>query len=378
MRDLERSIYARQTAAGVVYDVRVTIKGHGRKFKGGFKSRQAAAAWRDKVEGAANAEALLRQERLMLPKLVEVWISATTDDKSGATLIAQRSALKNHIAPHLNVPVDHVTGKILGKFVDELPARLPSGGNGWSTAKRVVGMVKAALRWAARPDVQLIERNPLRDVPVRLPGQDQTRRAVDGSDFVKLMRATKDAQHRLLWFLLGYTGARRGEVTALRWSDIDLDRGELHIRRIATPESKGRQVEEGRVKMGQVRTIPIDDRLLGALRRARQATGGPASAYIFPSPRTQGPIGFSAVQRWWEADCAAAGLPTGRGGYTIHGLRHMFTTLLLDGGEDLKVVSKILGHSNTKTTQDIYRQVNDSHKKKSIQRLTDLLGEEDW
>lgn len=378
MKDLERNIHERRTAKGVVYDVRVSIKGQGRKFRGGFANRTAAAAWRDKVEAAVNAEALLREERLSLPGLVEIWINATAADKKGATLVAQRSALKNHIEARLNVPVGQVTGSLLGKFIDELPSRLPRGGNGSSTAKRVVGMVKAALRWAARPDVQLIERNPLRDVPIKIPAGGKSRRAVAGADFVKLMKATKDPARRLLWLMLGTTGARRGEVTALRWSDIDFENQELSITRIATPESKGRVVEEGRVKMGQRRVVPLDDRAITALARQQSEVGAAASEYIFPSPRCQGPIGFSAVQRWWTGDCAAAGIPAGEDGYTIHSLRHMFTTLLIDGGEDLKVVSKILGHSDTKTTQDVYRHVNDSHKKKTIQRLSSLLGEEDW
>lgn len=377
MLDLVRNIQERQTSAGPVYDVRLSIKGHGRQFKGGFATRTEAAKWRDKIERAVNADAMLRQERLRLPQVVEVWLRATKPDKMGSTIAAQVSALNVHIKTELDVPVEHVTAKLLEDFVKELPKRLPEGkgrGNGWSTAKRVVDMVKASLRWAARPDVKLIDVNPIRDVPIKLPRPDKSRRAVAGQDFVKLIKAAKTPQRRLLWHLIGYTGCRRGEITALRWSDIDFEEAELRIDRIATPESKGRVVQEGRVKMNQRRTVPLDEGLVEALRAAYRAGGSSINGYIFPSPRVTGPIGFSAVQRWWEQDCEAAGIKSGADGYTIHGLRHMFTTLLLDSGEDLKVVSRILGHSSVRTTQDVYRHVSDSHKKKSIKKLPDLLG----
>lgn len=369
--DLVRNIQERQTAKGPVYDVRLSIKGHGRQFKGGFATRTEAAEWRDKIERAANAAAMLRQERIKLPQLIEVWIRATEKEKQGSTLAAQRSALNAHIKPHLNLPVDHLTAYVLEDFIDDLPGRPGIRGSGWSTAKRVVDMTRAALRWASRPDVKIIESNPLRDVPIKLPPKGKSRRAVSVKHFESIVDNAEVPMRRLLWVVLGYTGLRRGEATALRWEDIDWADELLHVSRIATPESKGRVVEEGRVKMGQIRDVPLDEVPLGELRATWIKAGRPRVGFIFASSKTNGPIGFSAVHRWFDSACEEIGLESGY--YTVHGLRHMFITLLLDNGEDLKTVSEIVGHSTTKTTQDVYRHISESHKRKSVKRIGRIM-----
>lgn len=369
--DLVRNIHERSTKKGVTYDVRLSVPGHGRQFKGGFATRAEAAKWRDKIEAASNAQAMLRQERLKLPMLIELWMEATGKDKQGSTRTTQRSTLNVHIKPYLDVPVDHITAFLLEDYFDDLPDRPRIKGTGYSTAKHVSDMVRASLRWAARPDIKIIEVNPLRDVPIRLPAKGKARRAVAIEHFTAIIANAKDLQRKLLWTVLGYTGLRRGEATALRWEDIDWVTEMLSVRRIATPESKGHKVEEGRVKMKQIRDVPMAEEVVDALRTAWVGAGRPKTGYIFASTRKAAPIGFTAVQRWWVAACAELGLEDGY--YTVHGLRHMFTTLLLDNGEDLKTVSEILGHSSTKTTQDVYQHIGESHKKKSIKKLGKIM-----
>lgn len=359
--DLVRNIRPRTTKSGECFDVRLSIPGYGRQYKGGFATRVEAAAWRDKVEASLDAEALLRKEALRLPKLVDLWIEGTAKDKQGSTLVAQRSAASVHLSK-LDMPIDHVSASVIESYIEKL---------GHSTAKRVVDMIKAALRWAARPDIRLIDSNPLRDVPVRLPRKSASRRAVSVNHFMSIVEAETVPARKLLWIVLGYTGMRRGEATALRWEDIDWSEPLIRVRRIATPESKGRIVEDGRVKMGQMRDVPMSDEVAEALLEAWRIAGKPRTGFIFPSDRKTGPIGFTATWRWWQTATERVDLPEGY--YTIHGLRHMFVTLLIDNGEDIKTVSEIVGHSNAKTTQDVYWHVNASHKRKSIAKLGKLM-----
>lgn len=369
--DLVRNIHERTTKTGVVFDVRMTIQGHGRQFKGGFATRELAAEWRNKVEAAGSATALLRQERMTLPVLIGLWIEATAKDKQGSSVVAQRSALRVHIEPLLDIPVDHVTAYVIEDYIDSLPDRPRIRGNGYSTAKRVVDMIRAALRWASRPDIKIIDSNPMSDVPVRLPARGKARRAVSIEHFTRIVEGESVPMRRLLWKMLGYTGLRRGEATALRWEDIDWADELIRVRRIATPESKGRIVEDGRVKMGQIRDVPMAEELVEALTVAWVEAGRPRTGYIFASDRKTGPVGFTALWRWWNDACSRQGIDEGY--YTVHGLRHMFVTLLISSGEDIKTVSEIVGHSNTKTTQDVYWHISESHKRKSITKLGKLM-----
>ncbi len=229
-------------------------------------------------------------------------------------------------------------------------------------------MVKAALRWAVRPDVRLIEENLLHNVPIELPAANPPRRPLTSNDFVDLMDAAAGLQSRDIWILLGATGARKGEITPLLWSDLWFRTGELSVNKISTPESRG-AVVENRVKMNQERVIPLDPDVaehFAALKELRRADD---SDPVFPAPRKGGPIGHGTIEKWWKRDCAKAGLT----GLQIHSLRHMFTTMMIDAKEDVNVVSSILGHSSPLVTLTVYRHVTSQQKKAAIRSVGGLL-----
>lgn len=374
-QDLKTNIVSREVGGRVVYDVRMTITGGDRHFKGGFATRKEAATYRDKLNRAKNARALLRQRTLKLPELVEMWMEATRADKVGSTDVGYRNALENHIKPELNVPINKVSLEVLKQFQRELPGRLAkSSTTGRATYKRVVDMVRAALKWANRPDVRLIEENPLRDVPIAMPKKGPARRPTTPEAFSDLMDATQGKQSQLLWFMLGYTGARKGEITALLWSDINFVLMEISISKISTPESRGSLVED-RVKMDQIRTLPMDEDLGEALLRIKHLRSAKETDPVFPAPRKGGTISHGTIDKWWIRDCKAAGIPCGKkeDGYVIHSLRHMYTTVLIEAGNDIKAVSRLLGHSTVATTQETYEHVSDSRKRKAASAIGSVL-----
>lgn len=364
------SVTSHKTIDGTVYGVRITLPGGRRHYKGGFTTAKEARDYGDAIGRSRNADGMLRQRTLKLPELVDMWMQDTQRAKTGATLVGQESCLRNHIRPHLDIPVDKVSAKVLAEFYVELLGRLPkSAAGGRSTYKRVVDMVKATLRWANRPDVRIIEENPLRDVPIKLPKANSPRHSTTPEDFMRLMEATEGKQSRMIWFMLGYTGARMGEVTALLWDDVDFIDETISISKISTTESKGKVVEN-RVKMGQVRDIPMEPELSEALMEMKQEAGAAGTDPIFPAPRKGGTIGFGTIDKWWVRDCEAAGIKQGRGGNEIHSLRHMFTTLTIEAGADVNVVSQILGHASTAVTQSVYQHISTGQKRKA----TGLMG----
>ena len=156
-------------------------------------------------------------------------------------------------------------------------------------------------------------------------------------------------QDRAMFEALYSTGCRISEMTAVRWGEIDFDRGTLIV---TGKGSKDRLVILGRPA-------------LAALRELREKTAAidPAladdAADVFRSNRM---IRASSrfVERRMKRYLAEAGLPTD---LTPHKLRHSFATHLLDAGADLRSVQEMLGHASLSTTQ-IYTHV-------SIERLRD-------
>lgn len=365
-------IGSRQLADGTtVWDMRITVDGE-LYAQYGLESEKDAVRERDKAKGAKSLAALARQRKLRLPELVRMWMDAH-QDKAGSTLTSYESALKLHIEPRLNIRVEQLTLADMNSFMRDLPKHLPKYARGGrSLGKRVADMVKATLRWASSPSVRLINENPLRDSTIRLPKKNPPRRAVQRSDFPKLMSATEKQQSQHLWLMLGATGARKGEVTALLWSDVDFVRNVVSITKISTPESKGAVVEE-RVKMNQEREVPLEESVAAYFLSIKQLRQAKQSDPVFPAPRKGGSIGHGTINKWWYRDCKKAGLPTGEGGYTIHSLRHMFTTMMIDAKEDVNVVSQILGHSSAIVTLGIYKHVTEEQKSSAIKTMGGLL-----
>ena len=156
-------------------------------------------------------------------------------------------------------------------------------------------------------------------------------------------------QDRAMFESLYSTGCRISEMTAVKWGQIDFDRGTLIV---TGKGSKDRLVILGRPALAA----------LSELRKKTEEIDPALAADAADVFRSRRKIRASArfVQRRMKRYLAEAGLPTD---VTPHKLRHSFATHLLDAGADLRSVQEMLGHASLSTTQ-IYTHV-------SVERLRD-------
>lgn len=356
-----------------VWDLRITIKGDVYR-KHGLPTYAAAVAERDNAKRGHSAKALMGQRKVRVPEVVEAWMIATEEFKAPSSVTAQEASFRLHIKPRLDVRVGQLTVARMNTFLMSIPKHIDQTkgprGTGYSSAKRVLDMVRAALSWAATIDVGLIESSPLKGVRVgpsglHLPPKGKRRPSISSTLYENLLEASAGYQSQGLWVLLGASGCRRGEITALRWMDFDLNMGRLDIHRIATPESRGSRIEE-RVKMNQKRTVEVDDLAVQYFSALWDLRRPAKTDLIFPSPRYRDrPVSFTQIGRWWKRDCEKGGIPYGEGGASIHGLRHFFVTSLLDAKVDVAVVSKMVGHHSPTVTLSIYRDVSEAQRRQA-------------
>ena len=130
--------------------------------------------------------------------------------------------------------------------------------------------------------------------------------------------------------LLLLTGARKTEIAALRWQEVDLP----HRRLVLPPErtKAGGKTGERRIALSAAASAVLGD------QPGREG-------WVFPSTRGQGHV--SGVQKAWEKVRAAADLP----GVRLHDLRHSFASFAVANGASLFLVGKALGHADTRTTE---------------------------
>jgi integrase len=153
-----------------------------------------------------------------------------------------------------------------------------------------------------------------------------------------------------------YTGARRGEVLALRWSELDLDAGTVTISRSLAQTRDGLFYKEP--KSGRSRTISISSALVAILRSHRAAQGAEklalGAAYQDEGLAFARPDGSALTP--WNFGASFQDLVR-RAGVTrirLHDLRDTHASLLAKAGVPIEVVSKRLGHANIAITVDRY------------------------
>jgi integrase len=154
------------------------------------------------------------------------------------------------------------------------------------------------------------------------------------------------------------TGARRGELCGLRWSDLDRDAGQLDI--VRSVIIVGGECRVAPTKSRQCRRVAIDVQTLGTHAEHRQradkraADAGTAvgdEAFMFSGdPDGARPLRPDSTSRAFARLCREVGLDHVR----FHDLRHYVATRLLAVGVDLRTVAGRLGHSKAGTTLNVY------------------------
>lgn len=150
------------------------------------------------------------------------------------------------------------------------------------------------------------------------------------------------------------TGLRISECLGLRWSDVDFDKQQIHIRRGWVL----RRVSELKSETSR-NTVPMHPLLAAVMQEWKQETAySDLNDWVFPSERLRGKKprdGRSVVDDYLRPAATKAGLELGEGQrFGFHNLRHSLASLLVDRDVDPKTVQRLLRHANVATTLGIY------------------------
>lgn len=222
--------------------------------------------------------------------------------------------------------------EIGAEAVRELDRMLVKRGARPSTRRNAQCVLRAVRRFAR--EIGLVD-----DLPALppLPRVGSTVRVSLTPEEVELLRVTVPAPYRLAFELAIFAGLRAGEVRGLRWSDVDLARGVLVVRRA---RCRG---QEAPPKSGHERIIPLHAMLRAALEKtnARARTG-----YV-TGPKADDPWSEFALGHAFKRYSTKVGIT----GFHFHDLRHAFVTELFRGGASAPVVQRLAGHEHLVTTQ---------------------------
>lgn len=215
----------------------------------------------------------------------------------------------------------------------------------WSTFNTQVCAIRFFYRDVLEVDWD-VERIPYQKTGKKLPV------VLSRPEVARLIEAAGGFRERALLMLLYSAGLRVGECVRLHVADIDSHRMMIRI-------------EQG--KGGKDRYVMLAERLLHTLRRYGRAYRPPL--WLFPGPDASSPLDRHVVGRVVTATRKRARIAKR---ITPHTLRHSFATHLLERGDNIRVIQKLLGHSSLRSTQ-IYTHVAETYVRDTKSPLDDLL-----
>lgn len=178
--------------------------------------------------------------------------------------------------------------------------------------------------------------------------------------------------------LAGVTGARRGELCGLRWSDIDRRRGLLTVARSVQHGADKTSLVVAPTKTGRDRRVALDPRTLDLFARYReQAERWAADARVELAPEgyilTLDPTGTSPLKPDTITSGFARAARRVGAHLRFHDLRHMSASLLIEAGTDVRTVAGRLGHADASTTLRIYAHAFEARDRQAAEVLGELL-----
>jgi integrase len=214
------------------------------------------------------------------------------------------------------------------EIMDWLASKVAAG-YAQATVNRWQVILSHMMRLAKKWGLPGAERNPLEGVKQK-ECNNAVERYLTPAETARLKAAVErsaNTQLKHIVALLLLTGCRKRELLDARWDQFDLDR---KVWRIPTS------------KTGRARHVPLSDQALAVLGSVPRFRGCP---FVVPNPATLKP--FTSVFNAWDTARRAAHLPDVR----MHDLRHSAASYMVNSGQSLYVVGKVLGHAQAKTTE---------------------------
>lgn len=352
-----------------------------RREYGKAQAERMEAKIKEEIEKKSGENPLAQ---MTVSELIDLYAKEHGPDIRATTMDKKKSILKNGVTPYLGdkklstLSQDDLQGwrTWLNKktTADGAPLRTATKNAAYRELKAVLNFAEARGILTTNPIKKITRfRDPYQQaIQVRL-------RYYTADEFKKFIEeAKKEYQKKndlrtlglYIFFLLAYyTGMRKGEINALRWSDIEDDHY-IWVRRSIAQKLKGESwVETPPKNQSSVRRIQMPEILLAALseHKENQERAGRWSENLFicggPAP-----IPDTAIENANKLYGKRAGVKH----ITIHEFRHSHASLLCNAGVNIKEIARRLGHSNVEITLKTYSHLYPKEEERAVAVLNQI------
>ncbi len=299
---------------------------------------------------------------MTIKEIANLWREDKKQYVKQSTISAYSLLLENHLLPTFG-EASQVDENDVQEFVF---AKL-NGGLSVKSIKDILIVLKMILRYGEKN--KWLEHQTI-DVKYPTERERKDIEVLNRADHRKILEYVQQnfTFRNLGIYICLNTGLRIGEICALRWSDIDMERGVISVRqtiqRIYIIDEDDRRTEliiDSPKTKNSIRDIPMTKELKRLLKHIKQIINN--NYFVLTNePKPTEPRTYRNYYKQFMNDLGISELK-------FHGLRHSFATRCIESKCDYKTVSVLLGHSNISTTLNLYVHPNMEQKQKCIDTM---------
>lgn len=369
-----RDLTGKELGVGIVqrkdglYTARFTDN-HGVRRQKYFRKLHECRKWIEEEKFNFNNGLVSAFEEMTVSEWFYYWI----ENIKGATakhntIESYNSRFKQNIEPCI--------GKILLKDIKPLHCQRVLNQMRFEYKTATVNLTRVTMKMLFEDAVEneLIIRNPVtKSVKCIEDNNQKPKKALTFKEQKMFIEEIKRYDYYYQYAFILQTGLRVGELTGLKWSDIDFDNKKIHISRTLN-YCRGEWVESTTKSKSGIRDIPLTNdaiTILRNLQKKRQKLNIISMQYydfVFLS-RKGTPIPRAAYYRNLRTICKRLKISH----ISMHSLRHTFATRCVEAGMQPKILQVIMGHSSINVTMNIYVHIMEETKTREVKKIESML-----
>lgn len=386
------SIQKYKTKSGTRYSVRLYVRKdeNGKQeyyVKKGFKTEKGAKLHEARKKVEIEDTGYHKPSNDLFRTVYEEWLPSYKNRVQETTYQRTKDLFRLHILPKFG-------DKSISKIT---PVHCQNAINDWAVKYTNIKQLKSYSSQIFEYAIfaELLQRNPMTNT--KLPKQEKKESEnyfslEELKEFLEILNKEESLKHILIFQLLITTGVRKGELSALRWVDVNFEEQLLHIEksyatiRTEDPNAtrKTIRIQKNTKNVSSERILPIDFQTIELLKlwKKEQAevllqfgiNANTKKQLIFTYVNANGDVNqplhadySNNIMRRLEKKYKFKHV-------TIHGLRHTHATLLLEGGASIKETQDRLGHKNAETTLNTYSHVTEKAKRNAVDKFIAYTG----
>ncbi len=303
-----------------------------------------------------------RTSAIKFEDLAEEWFAEYAELNLRHTTLITMRKLTKRVYPALgHLKMDKISLRQIQAFINSLAKDGTNLSTGKPLAPKTIrhylGLISDVFNYAVK--MGIVSNNPCSKVTI--PKGEVREKQIYSQEEMEDLLSKMDGEplkYKAFFYLMAYTGFRRGEMLGLEWKDVDFENGIISVRRTSNQTAdRGIYTDTTKTRRSQ-RTLKISPYIMDILRELKAEQDEDALRFgnkwvetdrLFTQDNgeAQHP---NTTYTWLKRFCKRENLPF----YGLHSFRHFAASSLISAGLDVTTVSGALGHSNSTTTLNVY------------------------